>query len=241
MKKELHFFTFFMIGTSASYWAIFSNDFIIPLLWLFVLLTLVSVFNLQEIRRFFSRFLKFGLALLIFSMLHLVFRREGVVLVSLSNFPIIYRNGFHEALLLWFRFLNILALSSLFARMSPFKFILFCQKIYIPLNFSLLLLTTLRIFPFILTEVKNGVWFLRFRGILIESLSFRDKMKAGKQLLYSLILRSLQFGSQTALALELRGYGGSSKGKIIQKYQLQLIDYFILGIVLAFNLWILII
>lgn len=236
MKKELHFFTFFIIGSSASYWTIFSNFFFIPVIWLLFLLILMCYLNLENTYNIVKRFLKFGLALLFFSLLHIIFRREGTILVSFLNIPLIYSHGLREALLLWLRFLNLFALASLFARMSPFKLILFLSKINVPLNFNLLLLTTLRIFPFIVAEATNGLWFLRFRGIQLESLPFRGKIKAGRQLLYSLIIKSLYYGFYSALALELRGYGGNLGGKINQKYQLLVIDYLILGIVLIMNL-----
>ncbi len=236
MRKELHFFTFLVIGTSASFWAIFSNYFFIPVIWLLFLLTLICYLNYENVIRLLIRFFKFGVVLAFFSLLHLLFRREGTILITFLDFPLIFSNGVQEALLLWLRFLNLFVLASLFARMSPFKFILFCSKINIPLNLNLLLLTTLRIMPFIVGEVKNGLWFLRFRGIHLESLPFREKMKAGRQLLYSLIIKSLQYGSWSALALEMRGYGGISRGKINLKYQLQLIDYLILGLVIIINL-----
>lgn len=185
---------------------------------------------------FFRRFSQIGLLLLVLSFFQIVFRRDGNVLLSFREFPLVFSEGFREAILLWIRFMIIFELAHIFSRVSFFEFLLFLNKIKISIRLSLLLLTALRFIPFIFDEAKKGLWTIRFRGIDIRRLKIKDKYFIFRKLLIPLLFQGIHYASLSSLALELRGYGAIDQVKIPQPYPLNIQDYFILLLLLAINL-----
>ena len=234
LKVNYHFLSILLLGISASLWAVCDTKLLMPMIWLVLLCAFVLLRDPGEFQRFAKRFVKIGLTLLGISLLQIIFRRNGAVLLSIKNFPIVYDIGLREALLLWIRFMILFALAHIMAEVSVFNFLLFTDKIRLPLNLGLLLLMTIKLMPFIFSEARRSLWFLRFRGIDLRRLSIKNKIIAVKQLLYSLLMRSIEYVFHTALALELRGYGASAQARIPQTYPVHKQDVFmilLLGIV----------
>jgi energy-coupling factor transport system permease protein len=171
------------------------------------------------------------------SFIQILFRREGAILVRWNDFPLIYTDGAREATLVWIRFMILFVLAKVFAQVSLFHFLIFMNKLGLSLRLSLLFQTTLKLIPFIFNEARKALWFLRFRGIDLRSLSIRHKFSAIRKLLYPLLIRGIHYASYSALALEVRGFGVTKKVKIDEKYPLTFIDYFIISITLLLNIW----
>ena len=235
-KSTIHFLTILTIGCSATLWAVSEVNFFMPLFWLFFLALWTLLIAPTEFGMFLRRFYQVGLLLTIVSLVQIIFRRQGEILLSINGFPLIFSDGLREAILLWIRYMIIFVLAFIFARVSLFEFLLFLNKIKISLQFSLLLLTTLKFIPFIFNEAKKGLWTIRFRGIDIRKLSVRGKYLTLKKLLMPLLYRGIHYASFSSLALELRGYGTIKRIKIPQDYPLKPIDYCVLFLVMTVNL-----
>jgi len=235
LKANFHFLTIFLIGCSATFWAVYEIKFIMPLVWLIFLSIWILFSTPAEFKMFFRRFAQIGLLLLIISVVQIIFRREGEVMLSLKGFPLVFSNGFREAMLLWIRFMIIFELANIFAQVSLFEFLLFLNKIRFSIRLSLLLLTALKFIPFMFNEAKKGLWVMRFRGIDIRKLNIKGKYIAFRKLLMPLLFRGIHYASLSSLALELRGYGAVEYVKISQAYPLKAHDYCILTVILIIN------
>jgi len=216
-------------------WAVGDTHLIMPSVWLLLLCALVFVCDPEEVPLFFRRFYKVGITLLGISLLQIIFRRSGTALLTLKNFPLIYSNGLREAFLLWIRFMILFALAHIMAHVSIFHFLLFTNKVRLSLNFGLLLLMTFKLIPFIFSEAKRGLWFYRYRSVQFRKLSLKNKIRAGKQLIFALLMRSMVYLFDSALALELRGYGGSGRKKLPRGYPLKPLDWGLIGLVVSVN------
>ena len=236
-KNTLHFVTVLAAGCSASYWAVAATHYLLPLLWLLFFSVWIVVRERREFKNFLKRFSQIGSALLVVSLFQIIFRRQGMVIVSFEGFPLIYSIGLMEAVLLWIRYMIIFMLAYVFAQVHVFDFFLFLNKIRISMQFSLLLLTTLRFLPFIFDEARKSLWSLRFRGFEPKDLSFKEKYIALKKLFKPLLFRGIHYASFSSLALELRGYGISGWVKIPAAYPLKLVDYLVLALVVIINLY----
>ena len=235
-KSNFHFITILTIGCSATLWAVYEIHFLMPLFWLLFLATWIILIAPTEFNMFLRRFYQVGLLLIIVSLVQIIFRRQGEILLAIKGFPLIFSEGLREAILLWIRYMIIFMLAYIFARVSLFEFLLFLNKIKISLQFSLLLLTTLKFIPFIFNEAKKGLWAIRFRGIDIRKLSIKGKYLTFKKLLMPLLFRGIHYASFSSLALELRGYGSVERIKIPQAYPLKTTDYCVLIFVMVVNL-----
>lgn len=236
VRSKFHFLSILFIGCSATLWAVYETKFLMPLLWLFFLTIWILLIAPAEFKMFLRRLYQVALLLIMVSLLQIVFRRQGDILLSIKSFPIVFSTGLREAILLWIRFMIIFMLAYIFAQVPVFEFLLFLNKIKISLEFSLILLTTLKFIPFIFNEAKKGLWTIRFRGTDIRHLSLTGKYNTLKKLLMPLLFRGIHYASFSSLALELRGYGAINRVKIAQDYPLKMIDYGVLIFVLMVNL-----
>lgn len=234
-QQELHFLTILIIAFSASMWAVMSSKIYLPLTWLFFLWGVEFFFIPGSISQPVRRVLKFGSTLLGISLLQIIFRRQGEVLLAVADFSVIFSVGLREAILMWLRFMILFTLAPLLARVSTFKFLHFCTRTGLSLNLSLVLLITLKLLPFIFFEAKRVLWFFRFRGLQFNALLKRDKLSAVKQQIYALLMRSVEYVSYSALALELRGYDQQKRIYIQIKYPLKVLDIFLIGLTALLN------
>jgi len=223
-------------GISASLWAVSFSKMWIPFIWLIFLTLFMITRNPREFRRFLVRFRKIGFALLFFSILQIVFRRSGEVLLYWQQMPIAYSDGVKEAILLWVRFSILFLLAKMFSEISLFHLLVLMNRIRLPMKLNLLLLTTFRLIPYIYRESKNVLWHLRFRGIDIQRLCMRDKFRILKKMLFPLVIRGIHYTSYSALALELRGYGSTSSGKIPVHYPLSSRDIYLVSVTVLLNI-----
>ncbi|MBD3289266.1 hypothetical protein GF337_10715 [candidate division KSB1 bacterium] len=236
-SEKFHSLSILMLGISSSLWAVSARQYFMPLVWLAVLCILVIIYDPREFSRFLKRFAQLGSALVIISLIQILFRRDGEIIVSLNGVPLIYSEGAREAILLWIRFMILFVLAKVFAQISLFHFLLFMNKIGLSLRLSLLFQTALKLIPFIFHEAQKAMWFLRFRGIDLRSLSIRDKFSAIRKLLYAILIRGVHYASYSALALETRGFGVQYKIKIRQKYPLASGDYALIVFVFLLNIY----
>ena len=235
-KHQIHFLTILFTGCSATIWTVSSTKYLISFLWVIFLALWIIISNPNEFKMFFRRFSQIGLLLLIISLLQIIFRREGSILLSFNGFPIVFSVGLREAILLWIRYMIIFMLAYIFAQVPLFNFLVFLNKIGISLQLSFLLLTTLKFIPFIFDEAKKGLWAIRFRGIQLSNLSIKGKYIVLKKLFKPILFRGINFVSFSSLALELRGYNTKYQVKIKQPYPLRVKDYLILVLVFIINL-----
>ncbi len=236
-SRQIHFLSILILGISSSVWAVAAKHYLMPLIWLGLLSILVITHDPGEFRHFIKRFTQLGSALIIVSFIHILFRREGAILFRWNDIPLIYSDGAREAILVWIRFMILFVLAKIFTQVSLFHFLVFLNKLGLSLQMSLLFQTTLKLIPFIFYEARKALWFLRFRGIDLRSLSIKHKFSAIRKLLYPLLIRGIHYASYSALALETRGFGVVQKVKIDQKYPLRFIDYSIISITLLLNFW----
>ncbi len=236
-KATLHITTVLMLGISASFWAVLDRTFFVSGAWLCLLWFFVLLFDPGEIRHFFKRLIKTGIVLLAASFLQIVFRRQGSIVLEIAGFVLIFSDGLSEAGLMWIRYMILIELAFLMARISLFDLLLFFDKIRLPLSLGLLLLTAFRLIPRVFAEAKRTLWFFQFRGIWFNSLRISDKWKALQQILYALLMRSVAFQLDTALALELRGYGQEKTKRLYGSAPLKNMDAMLILMLLGINIW----
>lgn len=234
---KLHFLTILCAGVSATFWGVYATDFRMPLVWLLLLIGWIAVLAPDEFRVFLRRFSQIGLMLCVISIVQIVFRRQGTILFAFHGFPLIFSNGLNEAILLWIRFMIIFMLAFIFGQIPLFDFFHFLTKIRMPIQMSLIILTTLKFIPFIFEEAKKGLWSIRFRGIQLRNLSLKNKYLMLKMLLIPLLFRGMHFVAYSALALELRGYGVQGRVRIDRAFSIASPDVLVLVLLACVNGW----
>ncbi|MCK5147334.1 hypothetical protein KAR48_11295 [bacterium] len=223
-KTTAHPAPILFIGLTASLWAVADHRGIMSIIWLIILCSIIYHLQPDEFSHFFRRITKLALTLLFVSFLQILFRRSGQPVLVYKTIVLATHDGMLEAGLLWIRFLILFSLATLLPRISLYQFLVLLGKLRIPLQFGLMLTMTLKLIPGVFKEAKLVMFFFRFSGLRFRKLNIHDRFKSVKEIISALLMRSLAYLPDTALALELRGWDQTTGRRLESPLSMKLKD-----------------
>jgi energy-coupling factor transport system permease protein len=170
------------------------------------------------------------------TVVQLLFCREGVLLYQWGILKI-YSQALPLAITgILKSILIVFASMQFFTSASPQDFTLMLMKFKIPYRFAMLVGLCVRFLPLMQAEYVSIIDSQRTRGLKMESAW--DNLKAIIPTFMPFLYRAVRRSTETALAMELRGYGRSktrtfSSSLAIQPYDIALITAMLLAIILS--------
>ncbi len=234
--QKYHLVVILALIISATYWTMATDDALVSAGWLLSLLLLIIFSDVSGLSLLFKRLFKISLLLGIVSLFQIIFRRSGDVLLEINSFPVVYQDGFQQAVLLWMRYMVIFQVAFLFSRIKMFDFFVFLIKSRVSYAFVLLLLVTLRFLPFMAHQARVAFWTMRFHGMDFKKLKLKEKIFYARKLIKPVLHAGIHYAFMSSLALELRGYGTIERIKLQNRYPLRGRDIVFLMLILFFNL-----
>jgi len=195
-----------------------------------IMASLILTRSIKQYKVMIMVMLLLGLQILI---VQLIFCREGVpiyqwgVLKIYSEALPLAITGILKATLIFF------ASMQFFTSASPQEFTLMLIKFKIPYRYAMLVGLGVRFLPLMKAEYISIIESQRTRGLKMETA--RDNLKAIIPTFLPFLYRAVRRSTETALAMELRGYGRSktrtfSSNLAIKNYDLALIAAMLLVI-----------
>lgn len=198
-----------------------------------IMASLILTGSLKQYKVMIMILLLLGLQILI---VQLIFCREGVLIYQWGILKI-----YSEALPLAITGIlkaSIIVFSSMqfFTSASPQDFTLMLIKFRIPYRFAMLVGLTVRFLPLMKAEYVSIIDSQRTRGLKMESIW--DKLRAIIPTFLPFLYRAVRRSTETALAMELRGYGRSktrtfSSNLAIKPYDIAMIAAMLLVIIIS--------
>jgi len=170
------------------------------------------------------------------TVVQLLFCREGVLIYQWGIFKI-YSQALPLAITgILKSILIVFASMQFFTSASAQEFTLMLMKFKIPYRFAMLVGLCVRFLPLMKDEYISILDSQRTRGLKMESAW--DNLKALLPTFMPFLYRAVRRSTETALAMELRGYGRSktrtfSSSLAIQSYDIALISAMLLVIILS--------
>lgn len=164
-----------------------------------------------------------GLQILV---IQLLFCREGILIyqwgilkIYSAALPLAITGILKASIIFW-------ASLQFFTSASPQEFTLMLMKFRIPYRYAMLVGLTVRFFPIMKAEYVSIIDSQRTRGLKMESVW--DNLKGILPTFLPFLYRAIRRSTETALAMELRGYGRSkartfSSNLAIKPYDIALI------------------
>jgi energy-coupling factor transport system permease protein len=214
---------------------IFYGDLIFSILF-FVLIILMFVISRIELVTVYKKLrfiLIFGLIILVS---HLIFVRNGDVLVEIRpfvylgiNWPIIITsNGLLMGLEITFRFLSIITSSMLFvATTDPSKLAYSLMRAGLPYRYGFMLIVTLRFIPLFDMEASVVQFAQRARGLEIDRKGIRKIFKLTKYTFVPLLASALSRVNALTRSMEARGFGAFKNRTYLKQVKLKKVDWVI--------------
>ncbi|HVJ49952.1 energy-coupling factor transporter transmembrane component T [Desulfitobacterium sp.] len=200
-----------------------------------ILASLILTRSLKQYKVMIMVLLLLGLQILI---IQLLFCREGVLIYQWGILKIYSQalplaiTGILKASIIFF------ASMQFFTSATPQEFTLMLMKFKVPYRFAMLVGLTVRFFPIMKTEYVSIVDSQRTRGLKMESVW--DHLKGIIPTFLPFLYRAVRRSTETALAMELRGYGRTktrtfSSSLAIKPYDIALITAMVLVIIISFT------
>lgn len=198
-----------------------------------VMVSLFLTGSLKQYKVMSMIMLLLGLQILI---VQLIFCREGVLIYQWGILKIYSEalpramTGILKAILIFF------ASMQFFTSSSPQDFTLMLMKFRIPYRFAMLVGLGVRFLPLMKAEYVSIIDSQSTRGLKMESVW--DNLKAIIPTFLPFLYRAVRRSTETALAMELRGYGRSktrtfSSGLTFKPYDIALIVGMLLVIIIS--------
>lgn len=198
-----------------------------------IMASLILTGSLKQYKIMIMIMLLLGLQILI---VQLIFCREGVLIYQWGILKIYSEalplaiTGILKAILIFF------ASMQFFTSASPQDFTLMLMKFKIPYRFAMLVGLSVRFLPLMKAEYVSIIDSQRTRGLKMESVW--DNLKAIIPTFLPFLYRAVRRSTETALAMELRGYGRSktrtfSSNLTIKHYDIALISGMFLVIIIS--------
>lgn len=198
-----------------------------------IVVALILNGSLKQYKVMIVILLLLGLQILV---VQLIFCREGVLIYQWGIFKI-----YSEALPLAITGIlkaSIIVFSSMqfFTSATPQEFTLMLMKFKVPYRFAMLVGLGVRFLPLMKAEYVSIIDSQRTRGLKMESAW--DKLKGIFPTFMPFLYRAVRRSTETALAMELRGYGRSKKRTFssdlaIKPYDIALIATMLLVITIS--------
>lgn len=198
-----------------------------------MMVTFVLTGSLKRYKVMIMIILLLGLQILI---VQLIFCREGVLVYHWGILKIysaalpLAITGILKATIVFF------ASMQFFTSASPQEFTLMLIKFKIPYRFAMLVGLGVRFLPLLKAEYTSIIDSQRTRGLKMDSAW--DNLKAILPTFMPFLYRSVRRAAETALAMELRGYGRSktrtfSSDIVLMSYDVALITVMVMVIIIS--------
>lgn len=194
----------------------------VVLLVLLGIIVAASLLAGNTLRSMFPSFLVLGVISLQLLVIQLLFCGEGYVLFSVGPMDI-YSQAFPLAAQASLQLSIIMLVGMQFLSWTPPEgIILTLVKIKVPYRFAMLVGLAMRFLPLMERELKGVFEIQRARGLQMESI--REKLRNLIPVLMPFLFRAFRRANDTALAMELRGFGYSNTRTFLNELRFGRLD-----------------
>lgn len=151
------------------------------------------------------------LILPIMTFLQSILQPQGRVLWHMGNIILLTDEGLSVGTTIFLRMLIIIYSVLLLAKLDERNLLQGMQQWGIPYEIIFMLKMALKFFPLFKEEVQEVYIALQLRGVRPEKLSIREKIKVYSFFILPILVRIMEKTKETALVMELRGFGIGNK------------------------------
>ena len=174
--------------------------------------------------------------ILAIAILHSVFAPSGIVWLQIGSIPLLTGGGITQGLLVLIRLAVLLVTGMLFAPYRAGELIQGLVQLKLPYELAYMISVGLRFIPMLREELEDSLTALALRGIPVEALSMKQRLKVYTYLMLPMLAGSLHKAKALALSMEMRGFGAFAVRSSYRKLEMQRKDGILLGAVVLLTL-----
>jgi len=167
-----------------------------------------------------------------------LFAPSGTVLFELWGISMLTAGGITKGLTVLFRLVLFIISAAMFALYSPRALIQGMAQIKLPYEIAYMASIGVRFIPKMGEELKDSLTALQLRGIVIEELKLKKRLRLYAYLLLPVVAASLQNARELAMSMEMRAFRAMKERTSYYTLSFKRRDIFLLSIILFLAIFI---
>jgi energy-coupling factor transport system permease protein len=159
-----------------------------------------------DFRRLFKQVKRLLQVVLMVALLQSLFAPSGTVIFELRDIPLLTIGGIMKGLTVLFRLVLFITSASMVALYPPRALIQGMVQIKLPYEIAYMVSIGVRFVPKMGEELKDSLTALQLRGIVIEELKLKKRLRLYSYLLLPVVAASLQSAKELAMSMEMRAF-----------------------------------
>lgn len=139
--------------------------------------------------------------------IHILFVQTGTAFLVLKGFPLVTSDGIMRGVTALLRFFVILCCAAVMAGENSRRVLAALTKLKVPYLFAFQLMIALRFIPVFTSSFSDALTALQLRGVELESLPLRRKLRLYADLLLPVVADAVVKSRVLAVVMEARGFG----------------------------------
>ncbi|GKX31011.1 energy-coupling factor transporter transmembrane protein EcfT [Vallitalea longa] len=195
---------------------------------IFVISIIVCIMFKSPLLIVLRRLKKFILIFLFMILIQSVFTNSGTPIIIFLDIPLLTDVGIDKAFQFAFRMIIILISASLLMTSSSRELLQGLVQIKIPYDIAFMVMIGIKFIPLLSEELKDNLTAIELRGININKLSIKKKIRVYTYIFTPVIVGAVIKSKQIAIAMECKGLRAFDKRTSYIKLKLNFADYFIM-------------
>ncbi len=215
--------TFAMSGYFSIFAVLAQNiSTIVALLIMAIISSLILRINLNRVMGRLKRLLQ---VVVVVSLMQSIFQPSGQVLLEIGQVALITSGGLEKGIVVLCRLSILIIGGSLFTLYSSRELIQAMIQMKIPYEIAYMVSVGIRFVPMMGQELRDSLTALQLRGVVIENLKLKKRLKVYTYLLLPVVAGSLHNARSLAMSMEMRGFRTQQSRTSYFTLQMKTSDY----------------
>jgi len=140
------------------------------------------------------------------ALLQSVFAPSGTVILAVFDVPVLTSGGISKGLTVLFRLVLFISGAAMFTLYKPRELIQGMVQIKLPYEVAYMVSVGIRFVPKMSEELKDSLTALQLRGVVIEEIGLKKRLKLYSYLLLPVVASSLQNARELSMSMEMRAF-----------------------------------
>ena len=196
----------FALAAYLSLYAIFVKRLWLMSALLFLALIAAVLWGVR-LRDVFRKLKRLWQIIIIVALLNSLFSPSGEVWIKIGSVILLTSGGVIRGVVVLFRLSILLLGGSLFTKYGVRELIQGMVRLKLPYEIAYMISVGIRFVPLMSEELRDSLTALALRGVVIEELPLRRRVRVYTYLMLPMVAGSLQRAKALSMSMEMRGFG----------------------------------
>ncbi len=235
MNKRLDVRMTLLIVSTNSLCAVFARDLLSALLT-GVVIYLFNLYIKSDLKNVFRKLKRLWQVILFASIMQSIFIKGGNALITVFGINLVTTNGIEQGLVILLRFFSLICGAAAIASYNREYVTEGLIRYKVPYELSFTAVLGIGFLPKLSSEMRNSITAIKLRGVELEKLAFKKKIKVYSYILFPVVTSALLKAKDLSSSMQTRGFKALPKRTAVIELEFIKRDFVVATIVITFQL-----